>query len=70
MVEVKRVVPKELSPAPSRNPLMGYNYGLNRANNFLNNYGAKGYNLTSVGGYGVRMDGRFSPTASACAGFS
>ncbi|KAK6777015.1 hypothetical protein RDI58_023732 [Solanum bulbocastanum] len=70
MVEVKRAVPKELSPAPSRSALMGYNYGLNRANNFLNNYAAQGYNLASVGGYGVRMDGRFSPVAGARAGFS
>ncbi|MCD7456116.1 hypothetical protein HAX54_030691 [Datura stramonium] len=54
----------------SRSPLMGYNYGLNRANNFLNNYASQGYNLTSVGGYGVRMDGRFSPVAGARAGFS
>ncbi|KAL0306291.1 UNVERIFIED_CONTAM: Heterogeneous nuclear ribonucleoprotein 1 [Sesamum radiatum] len=57
MVEVKRAVPKELSPGPSRGPLVGYNYGFNRANNFLNNY-AQGYNLGSVGGYGVRMDSR------------
>ncbi|PHU04068.1 40S ribosomal protein S8 [Capsicum chinense] len=70
MVEVKRAVPKELSPAPNRSPLMGYNYGLNRANNFLNNYAAQGYNLASVGGYGVRMDGRFSPVGGGRAGFS
>ncbi|XP_060199633.1 heterogeneous nuclear ribonucleoprotein 1-like [Lycium barbarum] len=71
MVEVKRAVPKELSPALGpRSPLVGYNYGLNRANNFLNNYAAQGYNLASVGGYGVRMDGRFSPVAGARAGFS
>ncbi|KAJ8556014.1 hypothetical protein K7X08_022772 [Anisodus acutangulus] len=71
MIEVKRAVPKELSPAPGpRSPLMGYNYGLNRANNFLNNYAAQGYNLASVGGYGVHMDGRFSPVAGARAGFS
>ncbi|OIS99129.1 PREDICTED: heterogeneous nuclear ribonucleoprotein 1-like [Nicotiana attenuata] len=70
MVEVKRAVPKELSPGPSRSPLPGFNYGLNRANNFLNNYAAHGYNLTSVGGYGVRMDGRYTPVAGGRTGFS
>lgn len=69
MVEVKRAVPKELSPGPSRSPLVGYNYGFTRANNFLNNY-APGYNLSSVGGYGVRMDGRYNPLANGRAGFS
>lgn len=51
MVEVKRAVPKELSPGPSRSPLVGYNYGMNRASNFINNY-AQGYNLNSISGYG------------------
>ncbi|KAG8365137.1 hypothetical protein BUALT_Bualt18G0073100 [Buddleja alternifolia] len=68
MVEVKRAVPKELSPGPTRGPLVGYNYGFSRAN-ILNNY-AQGYNLSSLGGYGVRMDGRYSPLASGRAGFS
>ncbi|KAL3503584.1 hypothetical protein ACH5RR_038033 [Cinchona calisaya] len=69
MVEVKRAVPKELSPGPSRSPLAGYNYGFNRANNFLNSY-PQGYNLSSLGGYNVRMDSRFSPIASGRTGFS
>nr|GMC75523.1 heterogeneous nuclear ribonucleoprotein 1-like [Ipomoea batatas] len=69
MVEVKRAVPKELSPGPSRSPLIGYNYGLTRPNNFLNNYAQK-YNLSSIGGYGVRVDGRFSPVSSGRTGFS
>ncbi|GFP91222.1 heterogeneous nuclear ribonucleoprotein 1 [Phtheirospermum japonicum] len=70
MVEVKRAVPKELSPGPSRGHLVGYNYGFGRAsNNYLNSY-AQGYNLGSVGGYGVRIDGRYSPLASGRAGFS
>ncbi|XP_073141137.1 uncharacterized protein [Henckelia pumila] len=69
MVEVKRAVPKELSPGPSRSPLPGYNYGLSRANNFLNSYG-QGYNMNSLGGYGVRMDGRYNSLANARAGFS
>ncbi|GER32426.1 RNA-binding (RRM/RBD/RNP motifs) family protein [Striga asiatica] len=58
-VEVKRAVPKELSPVPTRSPLSGYNYGFGRAGAFLGNY-----NMGSIGGYGVRMDGRYSPLAS------
>uniref|UniRef100_A0A2P2L5L3 RRM domain-containing protein n=1 Tax=Rhizophora mucronata TaxID=61149 RepID=A0A2P2L5L3_RHIMU len=68
MVEVKRAVPKELSPGPSRSPLIGYNYGLSRANNFLNAY-AQGYNMSSFGGFGMRTDGRFNPLASGRSGF-
>ncbi|KAJ6680540.1 RNA-BINDING PROTEIN MUSASHI-like protein RBP6 [Salix purpurea] len=68
MVEVKRAVPKELSPGPSRSPLGGYNYGLNRVNSFLNGY-TQGYTPSTVGGYGLRMDGRFSPVASIRNGF-
>ncbi|XP_057540509.1 heterogeneous nuclear ribonucleoprotein 1-like [Amaranthus tricolor] len=52
MVEVKRAVPKELSPGPSRSPLVGYgSYGMSRASNFINSY-AQGYNLNSIAGYG------------------
>jgi RNA-binding protein Musashi len=69
MVEVKRAVPKELSPGPSRSPLIGYNYGWSRANSFLNNY-VQGYNMSPVGGYGVRMDGRFNQVPSGRGGFS
>ncbi|KAL2523756.1 RNA-binding (RRM/RBD/RNP motif) family protein [Abeliophyllum distichum] len=69
MVEVKRAIPKELSPGPSRSPLVGYNYGFSRTNNLLSSY-AQGYNLSSIGGYGVRMDSRYSPLASARGGFS
>ncbi|CAI9756828.1 unnamed protein product [Fraxinus pennsylvanica] len=69
MVEVKRAVPKEFSPGPNRSPLVGYNYGLNRANNLLNSF-SPGYNLNSLGAYGVRMDGRYNPLASSRAGFS
>ncbi|XP_077221877.1 heterogeneous nuclear ribonucleoprotein 1-like isoform X2 [Tasmannia lanceolata] len=68
MVEVKRAVPKELSPGPNRSPLGGYNYGLNRAYNFLNGY-AQGYNPNLVGGYGMRMDGRFAGMAGGRNGF-
>ncbi|KAL2476024.1 RNA-binding (RRM/RBD/RNP motif) family protein [Abeliophyllum distichum] len=69
MVEVKRAVPKEFSPGPSRSPVVGYNYGLNRANNLLNSFGP-GYNLNSLGAYGVGIDGRYNPLASSRAGFS
>ncbi|CAL0307365.1 unnamed protein product [Lupinus luteus] len=69
MVEVKRAVPKELSPGPSRNPLIGYNFGLNRASSYLNSY-AQGLNINPLGGYGVRMDGRFSPLSSGRSGFN
>ncbi|XP_002532010.2 heterogeneous nuclear ribonucleoprotein 1 [Ricinus communis] len=68
MVEVKRAVPKELSPGPSRSPLGGYNYGLSRVNSFLNGY-TQGYTPSAVGGYGLRMDGRFSPVAGGRSGF-
>ncbi|CAI8587132.1 unnamed protein product [Vicia faba] len=64
MVEVKRAVPKELSPGPTRSPLSGYNYGLSRVNSFLNGFN-QGYSPSAVGGYGLQMDGRFSPVASA-----
>lgn len=63
MVEVKRAVPKELSPAPTtRSPLGGgYSYGLSRIDNLLNGY-SQTYSPSAVGGgYGLRMDSRFSP---------
>ncbi|KAL8243350.1 hypothetical protein R6Q59_009608 [Mikania micrantha] len=69
MVEVKRAVPKELSPGPNRSPLIGFNYGLNRANTFLTNSYPQGYNMSPVGGYGVRMDSRFSPIVGGRTGF-
>ncbi|XP_077211164.1 heterogeneous nuclear ribonucleoprotein 1-like [Tasmannia lanceolata] len=68
MVEVKRAVPKELSPGPNRTLLGGYNHGLNRFNSFLNSY-AQGYNPGSVGGYGMRIDRRFGPIAPGRSGF-
>lgn len=69
MVEVKRAVPKELSPGPTRSPLIGYNYGLNRTGSFLNSY-AQGFNMNPLGSYGVRMYGRFSPLTSGRSGFT
>ncbi|KAM7504255.1 hypothetical protein LguiB_003159 [Lonicera macranthoides] len=70
MVEVKRAVPKELSPGPSRSPLVGSNYGFSRANSLFNSYSSQGYNMGGIGGYGVRMDGRFNPVGSGRTGFS
>ncbi|KAJ9566333.1 hypothetical protein OSB04_002299 [Centaurea solstitialis] len=58
MVEVKRAVPKELSPGPNRSQISGHNYGLSRVNSFLS-----AYSPSSVGGYGGRADGRFSPVS-------
>ncbi|GJX13168.1 heterogeneous nuclear ribonucleoprotein 1 [Tanacetum coccineum] len=68
MVEVKRAIPKELSPSPSRSPLGGYTYGLGRSGSFLN--GPYSPNTVGLGGYGVRMDGRFSPITSGRNGFA
>ncbi|CAM8908595.1 unnamed protein product [Rhodiola kirilowii] len=65
MVEVKRAVPKELSPGPTRGPLAGYNPGLGRVGNLLS-----GYNQSPVGGYGMRMDGRYSPMTIGRSGYS
>ncbi|KAF8410830.1 hypothetical protein HHK36_003367 [Tetracentron sinense] len=68
MVEVKRAVPKELSTGPSRSPIGVYNSSLSRVNSFLNSY-THGYNPSLVGGYGVRLDGRFNPVAGGRSGF-
>ncbi|KAI8019790.1 Heterogeneous nuclear ribonucleoprotein 1 [Camellia lanceoleosa] len=65
MVEVKRILPKELSPGPNRTPLGGYNYGVSRINY------AQGYSPSTIGGYGLRMDGRsFSPITSGRSGYA
>ncbi|KAL8137284.1 hypothetical protein V2J09_003285 [Rumex salicifolius] len=55
MVEVKRAVPKEFSPGPTR-VQVGGSYGLNRVNGFMN-----GYNPNLFGGLGMRIDDRYSP---------
>ncbi|KAK8648639.1 hypothetical protein V6N13_129387 [Hibiscus sabdariffa] len=68
LVEVKRAVPKELSPVPIRNPAIGYTYGLSRSANFLNGY-AQGYNLSPLATFGVRMDGRLNPLPTGRSGF-
>ncbi|KAL3521841.1 hypothetical protein ACH5RR_014675 [Cinchona calisaya] len=68
MVEVKRAVPKELSPGPIRSPLTPYNHGLSRTNSFLNAY-PQGYNPSSMAGFGVRIDGRFSPVTVGRTGY-
>ncbi|XP_024983859.1 heterogeneous nuclear ribonucleoprotein 1-like isoform X1 [Cynara cardunculus var. scolymus] len=66
MVEVKRAVPKEASPSPNRNQISGFNYGLSRANSFLNAY-TQGYNYNPS--YGARVDGRFSPVSVSRDGY-
>ncbi|GMI85644.1 hypothetical protein like AT3G07810 [Hibiscus trionum] len=68
MVEVKRAVPKELSPSPNHSPLCVYNYDVNRINSFLNDY-TQGYGPSDVGGYGFGMDTRLSPFTSGRSGF-
>ncbi|XP_057961167.1 heterogeneous nuclear ribonucleoprotein 1-like isoform X2 [Malania oleifera] len=69
MVEVKRAVPKELSPGPSRSQLGGYNYGLSKVSSFLNGY-TQGYNPGTIGGYGLKIDGRSSPVTVGRSGIS
>ncbi|XP_071736712.1 uncharacterized protein [Rutidosis leptorrhynchoides] len=70
MVEVKRAVPKELSPSPNRTMLGGFPYGLGRTGSLFSNYGqGPPYSPGAVGGYGVspaRMATRsgFSPFGS------
>ncbi|XP_071706457.1 uncharacterized protein [Rutidosis leptorrhynchoides] len=60
MVEVKRAVPKESSHSPNRSNISGYNYGLRNASSYINDY-VHGFSPSSLGRYGVRIDGRFSP---------
>ncbi|BFG29761.1 hypothetical protein CerSpe_160350 [Prunus speciosa] len=69
MVEVKRAVPKELSPGPTRSPLIGYNYSPGRTSSLLNGY-AQGYNMSPIGGFGISMDTRFNPLSSGRSGLS
>ncbi|KAF1890662.1 hypothetical protein Lal_00013257 [Lupinus albus] len=69
MVEVKRAVPKELSPVPSRAQLGGYNHGLSRVSSFANGF-VQGYNPSLVGGNGLRIDDRLSPVAVGRSGYS
>lgn len=60
-VEVKRAVPRELSPGPTQSQLVGrYNPGMNRVNNFFNVY-AQGSSPSSMGNYGVGMESRYTP---------
>ncbi|OAY41113.1 heterogeneous nuclear ribonucleoprotein 1 [Manihot esculenta] len=71
MVEVKRAVPKELSPGPTRGQLSGFNYGATRVGSLLNGYTqTQGYGANSTGGLGLRMDGRFSPVTVGRSNFS
>ncbi|XP_016484263.1 heterogeneous nuclear ribonucleoprotein 1 [Nicotiana tabacum] len=65
MVEVKRAVPKELSPGPSQSPLDRYGYGLNRMNNFLDSRfspiaGSRSAFAPFASGYGIGLN--FEPS--------
>ncbi|GAB4826488.1 hypothetical protein Ancab_033383 [Ancistrocladus abbreviatus] len=61
MVEVKRAVPKEFSPGPTRSQLSGHNYCISTVSSLLN--GTQGYSPSIVGGYGIRMDDRHIPVS-------
>ncbi|CAN6168604.1 unnamed protein product, partial [Urochloa humidicola] len=70
MVEVKRAVPKEQSPGPIvRSPAGGQNYAMSRVHNILNGFN-QGYNPNPIGGYGMRVDGRYGLLTGARNGFS
>ncbi|RLM87700.1 heterogeneous nuclear ribonucleoprotein 1-like [Panicum miliaceum] len=62
MVEVKRAIPKEQSPRPvaRSSARVGQNYA---TNHFLNGFN-QGYNMNPIGGYGMRMDGRYERSNS------
>lgn len=68
MVEVKRAVPKELSPGPSRGQLGGYSYATSRVSSFANGC-IQGYNPSLIGGHGLRIDGRLSPGTVGRSGY-
>ncbi|KAK7292465.1 hypothetical protein RIF29_08246 [Crotalaria pallida] len=68
MVEVKRAVPKELSPGPSRGQLAGYNHSMSRVSSFHSGF-IQGYNPSLVGGHGLRIDGRLSPATIGRSGY-
>ncbi|KAF3637987.1 Heterogeneous nuclear ribonucleoprotein 1 [Capsicum annuum] len=69
-VEVKRAVPKELSPGQTQSQLVGrYNPGMNRVNNLLNVY-AQGYSPSSMANHGVGMEGRYPPIPVGRNGYS
>ncbi|KAJ8437604.1 hypothetical protein Cgig2_005355 [Carnegiea gigantea] len=67
LVEVKRAVPKELSPGPNRSPLGIGSSNLCRLNSFINSYG-QGYNPNSIAGHGINIDERQSPLSFARGG--
>jgi len=67
MVEVKRAVPKELSPGPNRSPLGVGSSNLGRLNSFINGFG-QGYNPNPIAGHGVNIDERHSPLSFARGG--
>lgn len=71
MVEVKKAVPKELSPSPARTPIGGFGLGGNRGSNFGIGYGVgQTYNSSPAAGYGVRMDNRYGPNSGGRGGYT
>lgn len=68
LVEVKRAVPKELSPGPGRGQLGGFSYGTSRVGSFANGC-IQGYNPSLIGGHGLRIDGRLSPVTVGRSGY-
>ena len=67
MVEVKRAVPKELSPGPNRSMLGIGGSSPTRVNSFINGYG-QGYHPSPIAGHGVNIDERHSPLSYAQSG--
>ncbi|XP_074369156.1 uncharacterized protein LOC141710490 [Apium graveolens] len=63
MVEVKRAVPKDLSPIPNKNLPGGDNYCLGRIDNFLDSYN-QGYLPRAADKHGVGMGGKLSHITS------
>ncbi|KAG2640611.1 hypothetical protein PVAP13_2KG106700 [Panicum virgatum] len=67
MVEVKRAIPKEQSPRPVAclPAQVVQNYGTNC---FMNGFN-QGYNMNPIGGYGMRVDGRYGMFPGVWNGF-
>lgn len=60
MVEVKRAIPKELSPSPVRNSVSSLGSVLRGGGPYGSGYGQ--FNSSPVGPFGLRMDSRYNPS--------
>lgn len=60
MVEVKRAIPKEMSPSPIRNPGSGLGSVIRGGGPYGIGYGQ--FNSSPVGPFGLRMDSRYTPS--------